>query len=96
MNTSGGGKQSKLIATAVPMELLASYVGDRLGRIVVDGTGLSESYDFTLEWEPDETVDSGVPSLITALREQLGLRVETRKSPVEVLVIDSIARPSEN
>jgi uncharacterized protein (TIGR03435 family) len=96
MNTSGGGKRSKLMGTAVSMEGLASYVGNRLGRIVVDGTGLSESYGFTLEWAPDETVDSAVPSLITALSEQLGLRVETRKSPVEVLVIDSIARPSEN
>lgn len=96
MNTSGGPTKSKLIATATPMPLLANYVGNRLGKIVVDKTGLSDTYDFTLEWAPDQASDSTEPSLITALREQLGLRLETQKSPVEVLVIDSIDRPSEN
>ena len=96
MNTSGGPKGSQLMATGVSMELLASYVGNRLGRIVVDNTGLGESYDFSLEWAPDETSDSSLPSLVTALRDQLGLRLEPQKRPVEVLVIDSIARPSEN
>jgi uncharacterized protein (TIGR03435 family) len=96
MNTSGDSKRSQLLATGTSMELLASYVGNRLDRIVVDKTGLTESYDFTLEWAPDETADSSAPSLITALRDQLGLRIEPRKSPVEVLAIDRIARPSEN
>lgn len=96
MNTSGGSKRSQLTATGTSMELLASYVGNRLDRIVVDRTGLTESYDFTLEWAPDETAESSAPSLITALRDQLGLRIEPQKSPVQVLVIDRIARPSEN
>jgi len=96
MNTTGGSTKSRLTATAVSMELLAGYVGNRLGRMVVDKTGLSESYDFVLEWGPDESADSVVPSLITALRDQLGLRLETRKRPVEVLAIDSIGRPTEN
>lgn len=96
MNTHGGQGKSQLVGTGVSMGALASYVGNRLGRIVVDKTGLSESYDFTLEWAPDEASDSSVPSLVTALREQLGLRLEPQKSPVEVLVIDSLQRPSEN
>lgn len=96
METHGGQKQSQLVGTGVSMEALASYVGNRLGRIVVDRTGLSESYDFTLEWSPDETSNSSAPSLVTALQEQLGLRLEPQKSPVEVLVIDSLQRPSEN
>jgi uncharacterized protein (TIGR03435 family) len=96
MNTSGGPKSSQLNGTGVTMELFASYVGNRLGRIVVDKTGLSGSYDFTLEWSPDEAPDSKAPSLVTAVREQLGLRLESQKSPVEVLVIDSMDRPSEN
>jgi uncharacterized protein (TIGR03435 family) len=96
MNTKGGPGKSQLAGTGVSMELLAGYVGNRLGRIVVDKTGLSDSYDFKLEWAPDEAADSSSPSLVTALQEQLGLRLESRKSPVEVLVIDSMDRPSEN
>ena len=96
MNTSGGPKKSRLIATGTSMELLAGYVGNRLGRIVVDRTGLAGSYDFVLEWAAEETPDGAVPGLITALRNQLGLRIEPQKAPVEVLVIDSIGRPSEN
>ena len=96
MNTHGGSKKSQLVATGISMGGLANYVGNRLGRIVVDKTGLSETYDFTLEWSPDEAADSSAPSLVTALREQLGLRLEAQKSPVEVLVIDNIQKPSEN
>jgi uncharacterized protein (TIGR03435 family) len=95
-NTSGGPHKSHLIATVTTMEVLAGYVGNRLNRIVVDKTGLKDNYDFTLDWAPDEAPDSLVPPLITALREQLGLRLETPKVPVEVLVIDGIARPSDN
>jgi uncharacterized protein (TIGR03435 family) len=96
MNTSGGSKRSQLIATGTSMALLAGYLGNRLGRIVVDRTGLTESYDFRLEWAPDDSTESAVPGLIPALREQLGLRIEPQKAPVEVLVIDGIGRPSEN
>lgn len=96
MNTKGGPGTSQLTGTAVSMDLLAGYVGNRLGRIVLDKTGLSGGYDFTLEWTPDQAPDSSAPSLVTALREQLGLRLESQKSPVQVLVIDSIDRPSEN
>ena len=96
MNTHGGAGKSELVGAAVSMEALARYVGNRLGRIVVDKTGLTDTYDLTLEWSPDEVADSSAPSLVTALREQLGLRLESQKSPVEVLVIDSIQRPSEN
>jgi uncharacterized protein (TIGR03435 family) len=56
----------------------------------------NESYDFTLEWARHETPDSSAPSLVAALREQIGLNPESQKSPVEVLVIDSIQRPAEN
>ena len=96
MNTKEGRDTSRAVGTGVSMELLASYVGNRLGRIVLDKTGLSDTYDFTLEWTPDPASDSPAPSLAIALREQLGLTLESRKSPVEVLVIDSIDRPSEN
>jgi uncharacterized protein (TIGR03435 family) len=95
MNTAGGsGKESRLSATGASMALLAGYVGNRLGRIVVDKTGLRGSYNFTLNWAQED--NSSAPSLVTALREQLGLRLESQKSPMEVVVIDGIERPSEN
>jgi uncharacterized protein (TIGR03435 family) len=96
MNTHPRSKTSQAVATATSMDLLAKYLGNRLGRIVVDKTGLSGDYDFTLEWAPDAAADSTAPPLVTALREQLGLRLESQKAPVEVLVIDAISRPSEN
>jgi uncharacterized protein (TIGR03435 family) len=96
MNTKSGLGTSRLIGTSVSMELLAGYVGNRLDRIVLDKTGLSDRYDFTLDWAPDQAPDTSAPSLVTALREQLGLRVESQKSPVDVLVIDRIDKPSEN
>ena len=78
------------------MSILASNLGNQLGRIVLDRTGLRGAYDWTLEWNPDLTVDSNRPSLSTALQEQLGLRLEAQKGPMEILIIDSMERPSEN
>ena len=75
---------------------------------VVDKTGLTAKYDFELEWTPDETQfggqlpkmtgagDAAKPSLVTALREQLGLRLQTTRGPVQTIVIDHVAHPSEN
>lgn len=77
-------------------------------RPVVDRTGLSGKYDFDLEWRPDETQfngqfrDSGPgarttkPDLFAAIQEQLGLRLEATKGPVDTLVIDQAERPSAN
>jgi uncharacterized protein (TIGR03435 family) len=96
MNTSGGKDVSRLVATATSMQMLATYVGNRLGAIVLDKTGLNDAYDFTLEWAPGLAPETTSPSLVTALREQLGLRLESQKAPVEVMVIDNLERPSEN
>jgi uncharacterized protein (TIGR03435 family) len=78
-----------------------------LDRPVVDKTGLSGRYDFELEWTPDDTQFGGQgppgapeiplkPDLFAAMQQQLGLRLEAAKGPAEVLVIDQVARPSEN
>ena len=96
MNTRTGPGVTRATATATSLDMFASYVGNRLGRIVVDRTGLSGAYDFTLEWAPDPASDSAAPSLTTALREQLGLRLESQKVPMQVLVIDRLDRPTEN
>jgi uncharacterized protein (TIGR03435 family) len=69
-----------------------------VGRTVVDKTGLTGNYDFDLKWTPDDqqgTPDAG-PTLFTALGEQLGLKLESTKAPVDVVVIDHVERPSEN
>ena len=69
-----------------------------VGRTVVDKTGLSGNYDIDLKWTPDDqqgTLDDG-PTLITALEEQLGLKLVPAKGPVETLVVDNVDRPSEN
>lgn len=74
------------------VEILRGYVGN----VVTNDTGLGGEYDFTLEWVQDAGSDAPGPSLPTALREQLGLRIVSAEKPVPVVVIDRIERPSEN
>jgi len=69
------------------------------GKPVVDQTGLTGRYDFTLKWWPYATPSSNpdaAPELFTAIREQLGFRLEVVKDPMEVIVIDHVERPSAN
>jgi uncharacterized protein (TIGR03435 family) len=75
----------------------------QLDRVVVDHTGLAGNYDYALNWAPDTTSASGeepsdtsLPTLFTAIREQLGLRLEPSTGPVNTLVIDHIEKPSGN
>jgi uncharacterized protein (TIGR03435 family) len=70
------------------IEMLTAFGGRGPG---VDKTGLMGRYDFTLAWDEDAG-----PTLDTALREQLGLRMESQKVPVSYFVIDSAARPTGN
>ena len=72
------------------------------GRLVVDRTGLTGKYDFTLKWTPDmgqgadpPAADAG-PTLFTALQDELGLKLQPTKAPVDVIVIDHVELPSEN
>jgi uncharacterized protein (TIGR03435 family) len=81
-----------------------------LDRPVVDQTGLTGRYDFTLTWTPDETQflsmgvripprapdAAGPPGLFSAIQEQLGLKFESTKAPVDVIIVDKIERPSPN
>jgi uncharacterized protein (TIGR03435 family) len=101
---SAGGQLTVMNGTVAN---LASALSNILGRTVVENTGLIGSYDMTLKWTPDEyqapplrpdlpPADPNGPSIFTALQEQLGLKLESAKGPVEVLVIDSVSKPSEN
>ena len=98
-----------MVGQRMLMPLVVQSLSSVLGRPVADETGLKGYYDFRLEWTPDEPAgppgDSGNtltppgrsgPSIFTALQEQLGLKLEARKGPVEVLVIDYVENPSEN
>jgi uncharacterized protein (TIGR03435 family) len=84
---------------------LAEELSKETGRDVVDKTGITGRYDLKLNWTPDDAtepqllngvpIDSG-PTLFTALEEQLGLKLEPAKGPVQVLVIDKVEMPSAN
>jgi uncharacterized protein (TIGR03435 family) len=79
-----------------------------LGRTVVDKTGFTDLFDLRLNFMPDEITaglpppppdapnESKTPSILSALSEQLGLRLESTKGPVEVIVVDHIERPTAN
>jgi uncharacterized protein (TIGR03435 family) len=77
---------------------LVQALEDQLNSMVLDETGLTGNYDYTLEWRPDDAMhaDSSGPSLFTALKEQIGLKLEMQKRPVDVVVIDHIEKPSQN
>ena len=73
-------------------------LSDAVGRIVIDKTGIMGNYDITLRWTPDEPSgdDDTGPSIFTALEEQLGLKLVRETSPVDVLVVDHVEKPSDN
>ena len=96
---------ARVVGTRVPMSYLSWYLSYRVGRPVVDGTALNGFYDFTLAWSPDRELDSpGVhyndsseePAILVAVREQLGLKSQKRKAPIEVFIIDHVVRPQAN
>ena len=96
MNTSKRPGRAKMIGVRQPMSLLASNLGNQLGRYVLDQTGLRGEYDFSLEWDPDQTAESNLPSIFAAVQESLGLKLEANRGPVPVLVIDRAEKPSQN
>jgi uncharacterized protein (TIGR03435 family) len=63
-------------------------------RIVIDKTGLAGPFDIDLAWSRDQTTDTSQPSIFTALQEQLGLKLESSRGPVDVLVIDRVEPPT--
>ncbi len=78
------------------MPTLAAMLRAPAGLPVIDKTGIAGSYDIKLDFAPDLEADSSLPSLFTALQETLGLKLESQKVPVEMLVIDHVDRvPTE-
>jgi len=96
---STNGRPGHLVATKLPMQKLCDLFAKLMGMPVLNETGLPGVFSFTLEWTPDTAAPAtnDGTSLFAALQDQLGLKLEGRKGPVEVLVVDHIDRtPTEN
>ena len=98
-----------LLAGGMPLSQLAASLSPLVGRVVQDYTGLSGEFDFDLSWTPEQMpqgpppgvnapplppIDPNGPSIFTALQEQLGLKLDSTKGSVEVLVIDHVEQPT--
>ena len=98
--TYGDASGMHVKATKAPLSRLLPQLSINLyGRPVIDKTGLTGNYDYTLNWARDNTPaasDGNVPGVFTAIQEQLGLKLEPSKTTVEMVVIDSAERPTGN
>jgi uncharacterized protein (TIGR03435 family) len=101
-----------LSAGGFPLSQLTQFLSSTVQRIVVDRTGLTGNFDLNMTWTPDQmpqgrgdpppgapplpAIDPNGPSIFTAVQEQLGLKLESTKAPVDVLVIDRAEHPTED
>jgi uncharacterized protein (TIGR03435 family) len=95
IGVSSGSRKVDISGTKATMARLAEYLSAQAGRPVIDNTGLKGEYDFRLEWSTEEASGSG-PSIFAALQEQLGLKLNATKGPVEFIVIDGAEKASAN
>jgi uncharacterized protein (TIGR03435 family) len=97
----------ELTAGDIPISSLTYSLAGEVGRTVIDKTGLTGNYNFELKWTPERegqaNVDNGqadaqgsASSIFTALEEQLGLKLQPSKGPVQTLVVDHVEMPTEN
>jgi uncharacterized protein (TIGR03435 family) len=84
---------AKVTGSGITMVTFARNLSGTTGRYVVDKTGLAGAYDLELEFTPDQSPDTNGPSLFTAMQEQLGLKLDSQRAPVDVLVIDNAQKP---
>jgi uncharacterized protein (TIGR03435 family) len=101
---------SMVKGVGVPIANLIPMLSRILGRTVLDKTQLNGNFDISMQWTPDESQapqfqtdgpkpapsDATGPTIFTALQEQLGLKLESQKGPVDMFVIDHVEKPSEN
>jgi uncharacterized protein (TIGR03435 family) len=103
--------RGELNGANVKVAMIADQLSRIVGRSVTDETGLAGSYDFVLKYTPEGTAqpgrgpepseaappsDSQSPSIFAAVQEQLGLKLEPKKGPVDLYIIDRLEKPSEN
>jgi uncharacterized protein (TIGR03435 family) len=93
----------RLSGTGVELDSLAYSLSNEVGRLIVNKTGLTGKYTIDLKWQPDSMAagsspagNDALPDLFTALEEQLGLKLESAKGPVDVYIVDHAEKPSEN
>jgi bla regulator protein blaR1 len=112
MTANGGGGGMTMFGHASPMAAIVRTISMTVGSTVVDKTGLTGKYDYTLQFAPDESMRPGMPppsggggapppdmegpSIFAALQEQLGLKLEAHKEQVDVVVIDHMEEPTAN
>jgi len=99
-------QRRQITAENAPLENLIDALTWLLGRPVLDRTGLEGSFDYKLEWSPDETqlqsqeappeTDGNAPSLVAALAQQVGLKLVSGKGPVDLIVVEKAERPTAN
>lgn len=94
-SSSRSGKAS-IEGSKASMAGLADHLAGKVGRPVIDKTGLTGEYDFRLEWASEQAADSTLPSLFTAIQEELGLKLESTKGPIEMIIVDKASKASEN
>jgi uncharacterized protein (TIGR03435 family) len=100
--TKGGPSKPVILkaglrADNISLGTFVALLARPVGRQVVDKTAITGSFDITLDYAPEGVDDTSLPSIFTALQEQLGLKLTPQKIPVETLVIDHVERiPSEN
>jgi uncharacterized protein (TIGR03435 family) len=97
----------RISAGAQPIDRLATQLSQLLQRVVVNRTGLMDVYDFELTYLPERIpgaagadavppADPNLPSVFTALQEQLGLKLDSNRAPIDMLVIDHVERPTDD
>ena len=107
-----GGGFGRLRAGGTTMEQFAAMISGTAQRVVIDKTGLTGYYDMALTYTPTgdqlpqgapppgapapPPIDPDGPTFFTAIQEQLGLKLDNQRGPVEVVVVDSIQQPTEN
>jgi uncharacterized protein (TIGR03435 family) len=96
MTTNAHGTIITMKAAKISMPGLAISLRRQLGRTVEDHTQLEGEFDFELVWDRDETGNSTAPSLFTALKDQLGLRLRAARGKIPTVVVDHIERPTGN
>jgi uncharacterized protein (TIGR03435 family) len=90
---------SHMSTRELTMDTFARRLTGLLGRLVLDRTGLDGFFDIDLTYTSESQALSGsgdTPTIVTAVREQLGLRLEATRAPVDVLVVDRVEPPTEN
>jgi uncharacterized protein (TIGR03435 family) len=94
--SSTNSSNDKLEVKNITISRLTEFLANRMRRIVIDDTGLTGKYDFKIEFAPDGKGDGERPDLLVAIQEQLGLKIESRKAPVDVYIVDGAEKPNEN